>query len=170
MEVLELLDSLEDIIERGVGLPLGGKCMLDRDELLDVLQEVRLRLPEDLKQAKWVKSERQRILAEAQKEANHILKGAEDKIISMINEHEITKRSYEQAKQIEAASRKKTREIRNNTTQYVENMLADAETVFEKALATLRENRSIMRTKRDNSAAPQSAKKKQQVETDEDDE
>ena len=145
MEVLELIDSLEDAIERGVSIPLAGKCMLDRDELLDILQEVRLQLPDDLKQAKWVKEERQRILAEAQKEANNIIKGAEEKIVSMINEHEITKRSYETAKNIENTSRKRSLEIKNGTTAYVEECLANAEEVLENTLETLRQNRNSMR-------------------------
>jgi putative cell wall-binding protein len=131
--------------------------MLDRDELLDILQEIRLQLPDDLRQAKWVKEERARILAEAQKEANVIIKGAEEKIVSMINEHEITKKSYEAAKHVEAVSRKKSRDIKNATTTYVEQTLADAEDVLERALKTLQENRTSMRTqqreRQDNSSA-----------------
>ncbi|MDR1100794.1 MAG: ATPase [Clostridiales bacterium] len=147
MEVLDLIDSLEDAIDRGVKIPISGKCMLDRDELLDILQEIRLQLPDDLKQAKWVKDERQRILAEAQKEAAHIVKGAESKIVSMINEHEITKRSYEAAKNVEMTARKRTREIKNAMTQYVEDMLSEAEQVMENSLKTLQENRQSMRSK-----------------------
>ena len=145
MDVVELIDSLEDAIERGATVPLMGKAMLDRDELLDILQEIRLQLPDDLKQAKWVKEERQRILAEAQKEANNIIKGAEEKIVSMINEHEITKQSYEKAKTIENNSRKRSLEIKNGTTAYVEEMLSNAESVLENTLSTLRQNRTSMR-------------------------
>ena len=145
MDVVELIDNLEDAIERGATMPLMGKALLDRDELLDILQEIRLQLPDDLKQAKWVKEERQRILAEAQKEANNIIKGAEEKIVSMINEHEITKRSYETAKNIENNSRKRSLEIKNGTTAYVEDMLSNAEEVLETTLETLRLNRNSMR-------------------------
>ena len=147
MEALELIDALEEVIEKGIGIPLAGKCMLDREELLDLIQEIRLKLPDDLKQAKWVKEERQRIISEAQKEANHILKGAEDKIISMINEHEITKRSYEQAREIETTSQKRAREIKLGTLQFIEDTLAEGERVMENALADLRENRQVMRMK-----------------------
>ena len=147
MEALELIDALEEVIEKGIGIPLAGKCMLDREELLDLIQEIRLKLPDDLKQAKWVKEERQRIISEAQKEANHILKGAEDKIISMINEHEITKRSYDQAREIETVSQKRAREIKLGTITFIEETLADAERVMENALSDLRENRQVMRMK-----------------------
>ena len=147
MDALELIDALEDAIEKGAAIPLTGKCMLDKDELLDFIQEIRLKLPEDLKQAKWVKEERQRIITEAQKEANNLLKSAEDKIISMINEHEITKKSYEQAREVEAASQKRAKEIKLGTVQYVEDLLFDAEKVMEETLAALRENRQQMRVR-----------------------
>ena len=96
MEGMEMLDQLEDIIEGSKTVPLLGKAMIDKDELLDIIQELRLKMPDDLKQAKWIKGERQRILLEAQKEATAIIKSAEDKIISMINENEITKKANEE--------------------------------------------------------------------------
>ena len=68
MEIFELLESLEDIIERGKNLPFTNKGVIDKDEILDLIKEIRLKLPDELKQAKWVKEERQRILVEAQKE------------------------------------------------------------------------------------------------------
>ena len=95
MDALELLDELEDIIDKGASVPFSGRCILDKDELLDVLQEIKLKLPDDLKQAKWIKEERQRILQEAQTEADNLTsKSAEDKIIAMVNKNEIYKKSY----------------------------------------------------------------------------
>jgi len=65
---------------------------VDKEEILEIIKEIRLKLPDDIKQAKWIKEERQRILLEAQKEANNIIKDAENKIASLIDEHEITKK------------------------------------------------------------------------------
>ena len=141
MEILEIIDMLEDTIEKGLNIPLVGKCMLDKDELLDLIQEIRLKLPDDLKQAKWVKDERKRILLEAQKEANDIIKSTEDKIISMINENEITKRAKQQAEEIISNANKRSKEIKQGTRQYADDVLADMEKIMEKTLATLRSNR-----------------------------
>jgi len=141
MEILEIIDMLEDTIEKGLNIPLAGKCMLDKDELLDLIQEIRLKLPDDLKQAKWVKDERKRILLEAQKEANDIIKSTEDKIISMINENEITKRAKQQAEEIISNANKRSKEIKQGTRQYADDVLADMEKIMEKTLATLRSNR-----------------------------
>jgi len=147
MEILELIDALEDTIEKGVNIPLAGKSLLDKDELLDIIQEMRLKLPDDLKQAKWVKEERQRILLEAQKEANDIIKSTEDKIISMINESEITKRAKLQAEEIIANAAKRSKEIKQGTRNYADDILSDMEKIMEKTLSTLRQNRNEMHEK-----------------------
>lgn len=144
MEILELIDALEDTIEKGINIPLAGKSLLEKDELLDIIQEMRLKLPDDLKQAKWVKEERQRILLEAQKEANDIIKSTEDKIISMINENEITKRAKIQAEEIISNANKRSKEIRQGTRNYADDVLADMEKIMEKTLETLRRNRIEM--------------------------
>lgn len=144
MEGMEMLDQLEDIIENSHNMPIVGKALVDKDELLDLIQELRLKIPDDLKQAKWIKGERQRILLEAQKEATAIIKSAEDKIISMINENEITKKANEAAEEIIKNANNKAREIRNATKQYLDDALADSEMVLERTLATLRDNRLAM--------------------------
>lgn len=144
MEAMEMLDQLEDIIEGSKSVPIVGKAMIDKDELLDIIQELRLKMPDDLKQAKWIKGERQRILLEAQKEATTIIKSAEDKIISMINENEITKKANEAAEEIIKNANNRAREIRNATKQYIDDALAESELVLERTLSTLRDNRLAM--------------------------
>lgn len=144
MEGMEMLDQLEDMIENAHSVPLLGKAMIDKDELLELIQELRLKIPDDLKQAKWIKGERQRILIEAQKEATSIIKTAEDKIISMINENEITKKANEAAEEIVKNANMRAKEIRNGTRQYVEDALSESEKILERTLSTLRDNRLAM--------------------------
>ena len=139
-----MLDQLEDIIESSKTVPMVGKAMIDKDELLDIIQELRLKLPDDLKQAKWIKGERQRILLDAQKEATTIIKSAEDKIISMINENEITKKANEAAEEIIKNANTRAKEIRNATKQYIDDALSDSEMILERTLSTLRDNRLAM--------------------------
>ena len=89
MEIFTLLETLEEMLESSKSIPFSNKGIVDKEEMLEIIKEIRLKLPEELKQAKWVKEERQRILVEAQKEA-------ENRIISMIDEHEITRKAYDQ--------------------------------------------------------------------------
>ena len=111
MEIFTLLDTLEDILDKSRNLPFSGKTIVDKEELLELLKEIRLKLPDELKQAKWVKEERQRILVEAQKEADDIVKEAENRIIAMIDEHEITKKAYDQKEEIIETENEMSREI-----------------------------------------------------------
>ncbi len=145
MEVLEIIDMMEDVVEKSMAIPFFGRAIVDREELLDLLQEIRLNLPDDLKQAKWVKEERQRILMEAQKEAGAIMKNAEEQIISMIDEHEITKKAYEQANQIIAAAQNNARELRLGTKQYADDVMASLEERLEKMLVTVKDNRKELK-------------------------
>lgn len=92
MEIFTLLESLEEILESGSKVPFSSKVMVDIDELRDILEDIRLKLPDELKQAKWVKEERQRIIEDAQKEADNIIQNAESKIVTMIDENAITKK------------------------------------------------------------------------------
>ncbi len=153
MDALELLDELEDIIDKGASVPFSGRCILDKDELLDVLQEIKLKLPEDLKQAKWIKEERQRILQEAQAESDNLIKSAEDKIIAMVNENEITKKAIVQGNQIIEKARSDARQISDSSYNYADSLLETVEKVvmssmkdLEQCVNIVRSNRSEMRS------------------------
>lgn len=141
MEIFTLLETLEEALENGRGVPFSSKCLVEKGELLDIIKEIRLKLPDELKQAKWIKEERSRIMVEAQKEADDIIKEAENRIISMIDEHEITRQAYEQKTQIIEMANEKAREISNGTKLYADNILEKAEVVLEDALKTIRNNR-----------------------------
>ena len=145
MEIFELLESLEDILERSRNLPFSSKGIVDKDEILDLIKEIRLKLPDELKQAKWVKEERQRILVEAQKEADGIVKEAENRIISMIDEHEITRKAYEQKAEIIETANEMSREISKGTKDYADNILEKVESVLQDALKTIENNRKELK-------------------------
>ena len=152
MDALELLDELEDIIDKGASVPFSGRCILERAELLDVLQELKLKLPEDLKQAKWIKEERQRILQEAQAEADEIIKTVEKKAVSMVDENEITKQAIAQGKQIVERANAEAQAIADSAYNYSDNLLETVEKVvlgsmkeMEQCVAIVRNNRSELR-------------------------
>jgi len=145
MEILEIIEALEDKIEHSFTIPFVGRGIIDKDTLLDLLQEARIKFPEELKQAKWVKEERQRIIADAQKEAAAIIKNTEEKIASMVNEHEITKQAYATANQIIESAQENAREIRIGATQYADNVLRTIEEQLIGTVETLRENRKDLK-------------------------
>ncbi len=145
MEILSILETLEDLIERSFYVPLLGKCLVDKEEVLEIIKEARLKLPDDIKQAKWVKEERQRILMEAQKEANNVVKETENRISQMIDEHEITKRAYDQANEIIANAQKSAREIRLGTKEYADGILGKVESILRETLELIQANREELK-------------------------
>lgn len=127
MEIFTLLETLEDILERSKTIPFTEKSVVEKVQMLDIIKEIRLKLPDELKQAKWIKEERERIIAEAQKDADDIIKEAENRIISMIDEHEITKKAYDKKTEIIADANEMYREMTQRTNTYVDGILANIE-------------------------------------------
>ena len=131
MEIFTLLDELEDILDRSRNLPFSAKTVVNKEEILDLLKEIRLKLPDELKQAKWVKEE-----------ADDIVKEAENRIIAMIDEHEITKKAYDQKAKIIETANEMSREISKGTKEYADNLLGGTENVLTDTLAKLEQNMS----------------------------
>lgn len=145
MEIFTLLETLEDIIEKSRNVPFSSKCIVDKEEFLEIIKEIRLKLPDEIKQAKWIKEERQRILVEAQNEANDIIKEAENRIISMIDEHEITRKAYEKKVEIIETANEMSREIKSGTEEYADGVLAGIEVALEDALKVIKNNRKELK-------------------------
>ena len=145
MEIFTLLENIEDILEKSKGVPFSNKVLVDKEEILEIISELRLKLPEELKQAKWIKEERQRILVEAQKEADDIVKEAENRIISMIGEHEITKKAYEKKAEIIETANEMSREISKGTKDYADNLLNGIEVSLQEALKIIQNNRNELK-------------------------
>ena len=137
MEIFTLLETIEDLLENSRTLPFSNKCIVDKDEISDIIKEIRLKLPDELKQAKWVKEERTRIIQEAKKEGEDIVKEAENRIIAMIDEHEITKQANERKNEIITTANDMYREYQNNANVYVDGILKDVEDTMIKLVDAL---------------------------------
>lgn len=142
MDIMEIIDMMEETIEKASSVPLTGKIMLDKDELLDYIQEIRLVYPEEMKEAKWVKGERQRILSEAESRAETIQKNAEETQMQLIDEHEITKCAYDQANELVNNAQQQAMETKADADQYVDDILNDVEHRLDLLLRKVREDRS----------------------------
>ena len=73
MDVLVLIDKLDDIIHNARSVPLTDSVMIDREEIYDILDQMRSTIPEEIKQARWIVKERQEMLAEAKRECDRLI-------------------------------------------------------------------------------------------------
>lgn len=125
--VMQLLDEMEDILDNSRAVPFSNRVTIDKEGIYDIISEIRMKLPNELKQSKWVIEERNKILIDAQREADEIVKNAEERMARMVDENEVTKKAYEQAAAIIDSAKKTSKEMRLGAMEYAENILADAE-------------------------------------------
>ncbi|MDW7667486.1 MAG: ATPase [Bacillota bacterium] len=141
MEILNLLEQLEDTIEEASKVPMSNKAIINKEEVLEIITEIRLNLPDEIKQAAWIKKERQRILEETQSEANKILNDAQDRQSYLIDDHELTKKAEQKAIEIEERAKKKAQEIRSGTYNYCDKLLERTQGSLEEMLEVVVKNR-----------------------------
>src|SRR5512136_661348 len=112
MDVLVLIDKLDDLIHNARSVPLTDSVMLDREEIYDLLDQMRSTIPEEIKQARWIVKERQEMLAEAKTEAERIQAEAQQKAEQMASETEVVRLAEKNAQGIVEDAHDLEREIR----------------------------------------------------------
>lgn len=140
MDLLKLLNEIEDILEDSSTIPLSGKAIVDRHELLEILKEIRIKLPDEIKQAEWIRGERQRILAEAQNESETIVNEAKSHIEEMVENDEITKKAQERSDEIISKAQSNAKDIRLGAKEYADELLKTVQgelSSFEGEIGTL---------------------------------
>jgi len=142
MDFEQLIDALEEKIEGCTTIPVWGRGIIDKDELLEMIVDIRTKYPEEMKQARWVKDERSRIINDARKEAESMIKAAEEKIAAMVNDHDITQLAYEKANQIVDSAQNNAHEIRMGANQYADDLLRALEDELIKTAEHIRANRT----------------------------
>lgn len=161
MKVLELLEELEDIVDSSTKVPMMSKVMVESEDIYSIIKEVRLALPDDVQQAKWIRDERDRILAEAKTEYERIIKEAKKQADYLVEADEITNRATMLAQEIRQDAEIHARLLKMKTYDYVDKMLydmqakmdelnmryfgemyANLEKTFEQINQTLSENRN----------------------------
>ncbi len=145
MDVLKLIDLIEEVIDDGSMIPFSSKVCVDKDEMLEITKEIRLKLPDEIKQAEWIKEERQRILAEAHNEAETITNEAKVHIEEMIEQDEITREAKIRAEEIINNAKKNAKEIRIGAREYADQLLKEVQNNLKIMIETLDENREELK-------------------------
>src|SRR5450830_1401064 len=141
MDVLVLIDKLDDIIHNARSVPLTDSVMIDREEMYDILDQMRSTIPEEIKQARWIVKERQEMLAEAKKEAERVVKDAREHQERLVGEEEVTKQAERAAEDIIEDARAREREIRLGAEDYADEILNTLEVNLSKFIAAVQRGR-----------------------------
>jgi cell division septum initiation protein DivIVA len=141
MDVLVLIDKLDDLVHNARPVPLTDQVRVDREEIYDLLDQMRATIPEEIKQARWIVKERQEMLAEAKREAERIVREAREQQSRMISDEEITKQAERAADEIVEEARGREREIRLGAEDYADEILNTLEVNLQKFLAAVQRGR-----------------------------
>lgn len=142
--VTELLDMLYRMIDDAKG-GLGGTCRINRDDALDLLDEIRNKFPAELSEAKKLLATRNEYLDGAKTDADRIRQQAMDKARQMVDEHEIVRQARAEASSVTAQAEKRSEELKQAANAYCEDALRRTEDAVNVALNEVRQSRSKFR-------------------------
>lgn len=145
MDILNLLERIEDIIEEASKFPLSNKVMIDKEEVLEVINEIRLKLPDEINRASWVAKERQRILNEAQSEADELIDKVRDQQKYLIEESEIVKQAQKYAEQLIEDAERKASDMKIGAYNYSDEILSKLQDRIREINSIIEQNREILK-------------------------
>jgi cell division septum initiation protein DivIVA len=122
--ILELLEYLEDIVETAPKVPITGKSVIDKKEVLEVIDQIINSLPDQFKKAQWVMNEKDRILKDAQKEYENVKKDTLEIMKRNVENHELVKEAKVRADEIIALAQRDSKAIRLGSREYSTEILA----------------------------------------------
>src|SRR5436305_240903 len=141
MDVLVLIDKLDDLVHNAKAVPLTDQVRIDREEIYDILDQMRATIPEEIKQARWIVKERQEMLAEAKREVDRLLAEAREQAVREASQTEIVKIAERQADEIVDDARRSAREMKLEMEDWADNQLASLEVNLERFLTAVRPGR-----------------------------
>src|SRR4051812_8456976 len=121
--MLDLLDQLEEVLGGGSHLPLTSRTLVDEQEILDILDQIRVSIPDEVKAARRVTQERDQLLADARGEADRLLRDADADVAERLAEHHLVRAAEGRAGQIEERAMEEAERSRRETDAYAKRVL-----------------------------------------------
>jgi cell division septum initiation protein DivIVA len=123
VDILDLLDQLEEVLGAGSKLPLTSRTLVDEQEIFDILDQIRVSIPEELKSARRLTQEREQVLADARLEAEQIVREADANAVERVAEHHLVRSAELRAADIEDRALRQAANIRQEADAYAYRVL-----------------------------------------------
>lgn len=133
-----MIDRLEELLNESRPLPFTHNVIVDEDRMLDLIDQMRVSIPEEVKKAQQLLAQRDRLLAQAQEEANRTLAIAREKSEALVERDQLVQAAQTQASQIIAQAHAEAETIRSDADQYVLETLRGLEVELERLLGQVR--------------------------------
>jgi len=140
----ELLDSLDEMLDKGIKIP-GKKSVLDVEALRAIVDDIRLNMPTEIKQARVIVADRAQIINDAKVEADTIIHNAENRAQSLCAQEEITRMAQQKASEIIAAAQSRSKEMRKAAQDFVDDIMRKSDESLTATLTEVRRTRSALK-------------------------
>jgi hypothetical protein len=140
MDVLVLIDKLDQLVHEAKAVPLTDQVRIDREEIWEILDQMRATIPEEIKQARWIVKERQEMLGEAKREAERLINEAREQAAQLASQQEIVRLAERQAAELLTDARRE-REVRLGAEDYADEILSTLETNLGRFLSAVQRGR-----------------------------
>ena len=132
MDILQLIDRLEELFNESKAIPLTRNVMVDEDRMLDIIDQMRIAIPEEVKKAQQLLGQRDRVLAQAQEEANRTLEIARQKADQLVAKDMVMQETQRRADQLLAQARAEAENTRADADDYVVQSLTQLQEELER--------------------------------------
>ena len=154
MDVQERLDELAVLIEDAKAMPLSASCIVNRQQVLDLIQEIRQLLPESVQRADELLADREAVVQDGRREADRILERARTEADRLVSEHEVYLAAVDEADALTRQTANETARMRKETDDYIDAKLATFEITLQKTLQTVDRGRERLRSQMYQELAP----------------
>ena len=129
-----MLEALEELLEEGMSVPLsGGKRVVDIDQARDIIDDIRINMPQEILQAKDIVQDKAQIIAKANKEAEEIVRKAGERARRLVDEQEIVAKATEKANEITQTAQSQATQLKTTVTEYCDNILTQTQEQLKKS-------------------------------------
>ncbi|MBQ7725666.1 MAG: ATPase [Clostridia bacterium] len=144
MTLEELLEQFDEVLDSGIKIP-GKKTVVDIEKLRAVVDDIRLNIPAEIKQAKGIVADRSDIIQNAKREADGILRSAEERAKAMAAQEEIVKLAQQKAAEIITSAQTKSREMKKAAQDFVDDLMRRADEGLTANLGEVRKTRAALK-------------------------
>ncbi len=147
MTIDEILEQMDDILDKAVTVPFSAKkSLIDTSLMREYIDQIRYNLPTEIKQAKEMVYDRTQIINDGKKESEAIIKRAEEKVKILVSQQEVVKRANEQAKEIISHAQRMEIEIRKALGERMDEIMDETEVMLNKNLSDIKQTRAAIKT------------------------
>ena len=149
MDIVARLQQIEDLIQEAKSMPLSSSVLVNREEMLELVEASRADLPEEIKQARWIVKDREELLAKGRRDAEALVERAQQERARLVSEQEVTRMAQEEADRIVSEAQDQARQIRLEAEDYVDAKLAQYEIALERTAKEIRKSLAQVQRGRD---------------------